>query len=309
MKNDIQISIVSPVYQAEAIVDELVEKIELAITPITKHFEIILVDDSSSDQSWQKINAICNQNTKVKGVKLSRNFGQQYAIQAGLDQSEGNYVVTMDCDLQDNPEEIKRLYTVALEGNGVVVASRKNRKDNWIKKAFSKVFYKVLSFLSETNQDDTIANFACYSREAVIALSSNNDHIRYYPMLNQIIGFNYKKIEIEHQNRKNGKSSYTYKKRIDLAFNIILSFSDKPLRLTVKFGILLSFSSICGALILVGNYLYGDLVVKGWTSLALFISFFSGIIISVLGVVGIYVGKTFEATKQRPTYIIEKTVN
>ena len=309
MSEQIKISIVSPVYRAEKIVDKLVERIVGAISKITDSYEIILVEDCGPDNSWNKILENCTKNSKVKGIKLSRNCGQQHAIQAGLDASKGNFVVTMDCDLQDQPEEIIKLYNKALEGYEIVVASRKNRQDNAFKKMLSRIFYSTLGYLTETKQDRTVANFACYHRCAVEAMAQVKDHNRYYPMLQQLVGFNYAKVEIEHAEREDGKSSYSFGKRLRLAMDTILTFSDKPLRLAVKFGVFLSFLSIIGAIVMVILYVYSDIVVEGWSSILLLLTFLSGTIISVLGMVGLYVGKTFESVKQRPTYIIHKTKN
>jgi len=309
MNENIHISIVSPVYRSETIVDKLVERIIASVSKITDSYEIILVEDCGPDNSWERILENCTKNSKVKGIKLSRNYGQQHAIQAGLDASQGEYIVTMDCDLQDQPEEIHKLYNKAQEGNEIVVASRKNRQDDFFKKILSRIFYSTLGYLTETKQDRTVANFVCYHRKAVDAMAMIKDHNRYYPMLQQLVGFNYAKVEIEHAEREDGKSSYSFGKRLRLAMNTILTFSDKPLRLTVKFGVLLSFLSICAAVLMVVLYVFSDVVVEGWASLALLMSFLSGAIISVLGMVGLYVGRTFESVKQRPTYIIQKTKN
>jgi dolichol-phosphate mannosyltransferase len=309
MKADVYISIVSPVYKAGKIIDTLVIRIDDAVKKITPYYEIILIDDSSPDNSWNKIQENCSKNPKIKGIKLSRNCGQQHAVQAGLDKSRGEYVVTMDCDLQDQPEEIVKLIEKAKEGYEIVVASRKDRKDDFFKKILSKLFYFSLGYLTETQQDSSVANFVVYHRKAVDALAKFNDHRRYYPMLRQMIGFNYAKVEINHAEREDGKSSYSYKNRLKLAIDTILTFSDKPLRLTVKFGVLLSFLSICAAFIMIALWLISDVKAEGWASLALLVSFFSGAIISVLGMVGLYVGRTFESVKNRPTYIIQKEVN
>lgn len=309
MSEQVEISIISPIYKAESLVDKLVERTVTAVTKITNNYEIILVEDCSPDKSWKKIVENCNKNPKIKGIKLSKNSGQQHAIQAGLDASKGQFIITMDCDLQDQPEEIHKLYNKSKEGFEIVVASRKNRKDDFLKKLFSRIFYGLLSYLSETKQDRTVANFVCYQRIAVDAMSLIKDHNRYYPMLQQLVGFNYAKVEIEHAEREDGKSSYSFNKRLRLAMDTILTFSDKPLRLTVKFGVLLSFLSICTAILMVILYFYSDVKVEGWASLALLISFLSGAIISILGMVGLYVGRTFESVKQRPTYIIHKTKN
>lgn len=309
MQEEVQISIVSPVYRAENLVDKLVARIVESVAKITDSYEIILVEDCGPDNSWQKIVENCTKNPKVKGIKLSRNYGQQHAIQAGLDVSKGKYVITMDCDLQDKPEEIYKLYNKALEGFEIVVASRKNRQDDFLKKILSRIFYNVLGYLTETKQDRTVANFVCYHRKAVNALALVKDHNRYYPMLQQLIGFNYSKVEIEHAEREDGKSSYSFQKRLRLAMDTILTFSDKPLRLSVKFGVLLSILSIFAAIFMVMLYIFSDVVVPGWSSVLLLLTFLSGTIISVLGMVGLYVGRTFESVKQRPTYIVNEKIN
>lgn len=306
MDFDIYISVVTPVYKAGNLIDNLVHRIDETIKKITPNYEIILVEDCSPDNSWIKIQDNCKKYPNVKGIKLSRNYGQQHALQAGLDASKGEYVITMDCDLQDQPEEIVKLLAKAKEGYEIVVASRKNRQDDFFKKLFSKLFYSILGYLTETKQDSSVANFVVYHRKAVDAMASLKDHNRYYPMLQQMIGFNYAKVEIDHAEREDGKSSYSYKKRLRLALDTILTFSDKPLRLVVKFGVLLSFLSICAAFVMITLWIIGDVKAEGWASLALLTSFFSGAIISVLGMVGLYVGRTFESVKNRPTYIIQE---
>ena len=307
--NNIHISIVSPVYKAENLVDKLVERLILSVSKLTDNFEIILVEDCGQDNSWKKIQENCQKHSVVKGIKLSRNYGQQHAIQAGLDAAKGEYVVTMDCDLQDQPEEIEKLLNKAKDGYEIVVASRKNRQDDFLKKFLSRIFYSILGYLTETKQDRTVGNFVVYHRKAVDAMASLKDHSRYYPMLQQMIGFNYAKVEIEHAEREDGKSSYSFKKRLKLALDTILTFSDKPLRLAVKLGVLLSILSICAAFIMIALWIISDVKAEGWASLALLISFFSGAIISVLGMVGLYVGRTFESVKNRPTYIVQDKVN
>mgnify|MGYP003143718739 FL=1 len=309
MNSTIEISIVSPVYKAENLIDKLVERTIESISKLADNFEIILVEDNGPDDSWKKIKENCAKYPFVKGIKLSKNCGQQHALQAGLDASKGKYIITMDCDLQDQPEEIYKLLNKAKEGYEIVAASRENRKDDFVKKIASKWFYAVLSYLTETNQDNTVANFVCYNRKAVEAMKLIGDSNRYYPMLQQLVGFNYAKVSIQHAEREDGKSSYSMKKRLKLAINTILTFSDKPLRLTVKMGVLLSFLSVLAALALVTMYFLGDYRTDGWASLALLLSFFSGTIISVLGMVGLYVGKIFETVKNRPTYIINETIN
>lgn len=310
MSNQIQISVVSPVYNADKLVDSLVERITASVSKITPDFEIVLVDDFSPDNSWKKIEENCKKFSYVKGIKLSKNFGQQHAIAAGMENAKGNWIVIMDCDLQDRPEEIPNLYTKALEGFDIVLASRVQRRDDFFKKTFSKAFYSVLGYLTGTKQDDTVANFAVLSRKVVNAIISMGDYHRYFPTMVKWVGFKITTLEIQHADREDGKkSSYSYKKRLDLAINTILSFSDKPLRLAVKLGLAISFISALYSIYAVILFFEGKVNVTGWTSLFISIWFFSGLIISVLGMIGLYLGKTFETVKNRPIYIIEEKLN
>jgi polyisoprenyl-phosphate glycosyltransferase len=309
MSGNIHLSIVSPVYKSEPLVDSLVERIRSAVSEITNSYEIILIEDRGPDNSWKKIEDNCKRYQNVIGLRLSRNFGQQHAIQAGLDASKGEWVVVMDCDLQDMPEEIIKLYNKGQEGFEIVQAQRANRQDDFVKRSASNIFNKVLGYLTDTEQDPTIANFTLFHRKVVDAFNSLKDHNRYYPMLAQWVGFNRAKIVIDHADREIGKSSYSLRKRMGLAIDTILTFSDKPLRLTVKAGVLLTFFSILAGFSLIVVYILVDIVVPGWASLALLLCFFSGSIISILGMIGLYTGKTFETVKRRPTYIIDTKMN
>jgi len=303
-------SIISPVYKAENLIPELVFRIESTMASVNLDYEIILVEDCGGDNSWQVIKNLCELKTNVIGVKLSRNFGQQCAIQAGLDLCKGDFAVVMDCDLQDRPEEILTLYNKAKQGFEIVVASRTNRQDSSLKKILSKVFNKTLSYLTDTEQDDTIANFFLINRLVIDSLKKINDYKRYYPLLLQWVGFSYTKVSIEHSSRGDHlESSYSLRKRINLAINTILTFSEKPLKLTVQLGVYISLITVLISTGLVIAYCADKVKVAGWTSLALLVSFFSGTVITILGMIGMYVGKIFESVKGRPTYIIKETKN
>jgi dolichol-phosphate mannosyltransferase len=301
------ISIVSPVYRAENILPELIKRIENALHKITYNFEIILVEDGSPDKSWEKIEELSKDKEYIKGIKLSRNFGQHYAITCGLDYAKGEWVVVMDCDLQDQPEEIEKLYNIALEGFDIVLARRAERKDSFFKKFFSKIFYRTLGYLTGTEQDETIANFGIYSHKVIEVLSGMKETIRYFPAMVKWVGFNAVKLDVCHAKRDEGKSSYNFKKLMNLALDIILAFSDKPLRLVVKAGLLISFVSLIITALYFIKWLKGDVIVLGYTSLIISIWLLSGVIISTLGVIGLYVGKIFEGVKGRPIYIISNS--
>lgn len=303
------ISIVSPVYKAENIVDKLVEEITTHVGSITSDYEIILVEDGSPDDSWSKIEKNCQSNPRVKGIRLSRNFGQHYAISAGLKNALGDWIVVMDCDLQDKPSQIPKLYEKALEGYDLIYARRSTRKDGFLKRLSSRFFYALFSYLTGTKQDPSIANFGIYNRKVIQAILEMGDYIRFFPTMSQWVGFKRAYVDVDHGERDDGKSSYSFGKLLDLALNNIIAFSDKPLRLTVKLGLSISFISAIIGILYLYRYFSGEIEVQGFSSLIISIWFLSGMIIFILGIVGIYIGKTFEKVKERPIFIIKDKIN
>lgn len=309
MKNNIHLSIVSPVYRSENIVEELVKQIKKNVSTITDDFEIILVNDYSPDNSWQKITEECAKDKRVKGINLSRNFGQHYAITAGLNYTQGEWVVVMDCDLQDRPDEIPNLYRKAQEGWDTVFAQRVERSDKFLKLFLSKLFYKFFSYLTETKQDPSVANFGIYNRCVINAILEMKDQIRFFPTMVQWVGFRKYYLPVEHASRFEGKSSYNFKGLFRLALNSMLAFSDKPLRLTIKTGFTIATLSFLIAVVYFILYLTGQIQVLGFTTLILSVWFLAGVIMLILGVVGLYVGKVFEKVKERPIFIIQNKCN
>lgn len=308
MNNSTKISIVSPIYKAENFVDKLVFEIEKAIDILNVDYEIILVDDRSKDNSWQKMRELSAKNTKVKSVRLSRNFGQHPAIMAGLSQAKGEWIVVMDCDLQDQPKEIVKLYKKAQEGYEVVQARRKTREDNLLKKLSSKIFSKVYGYFTDTKYDNEIANFGIYHKRVIDSILKIDDYIKFFPLFVEFVGFKSTSIVVEHAPRESGTSSYSLAKLVSLAFNTIISFSNKPLKLFVKFGMIISLISFCVGIYYIYQALHHEIEVLGFTSIIVSIWFLSGIIITTIGVTGIYIGKIFDQTKNRPVYIIDEII-
>lgn len=308
-KYNLHISIVVPTYKGEASLPELYNRLKNTLEKITSDFEIILVNDYSPQKDWEVIKQLGTKDERVKGINLSRNFGQHFAITAGLEASKGEWIVVMDCDLQDKPEEIIKLYNKAQEGCDIVLAKRIRRTDNFFKKLFSKIFYAVLGYITNTKQDSSIGNFGIYNKKVIDSVCSMKDSIRYFPTMIRWVGYKYTSVPVEHAESKGGKTSYTFKKLVNLALDVMLAFSDKPLKLTVKIGLTFSILAIIFTIINIIRYLKGDIEVLGWTSLVVSIWFLSGMIIFVLGVVGLYVGKTFEKVKDRPLYIVSEKIN
>jgi len=304
------ISIISPVYRAENTLTNLISQIESVIKEITDSYEIILVEDCGPDNSRSIIESICKNNKNVKGIFLSRNFGQQYALAAGFDYAQGDWVVTLDCDLQDNPCFIKNLYDRAQQGYDIVYASRATRQDSFFKKIGSKIFNNILEKLTDTIQDSSIANYVLYNKKVVDAIRRMNDYRRYYPLMNHWVGFKSYTEPIKHEEREDGiSSSYTIRKRISLALNTILAFSDKPLRLMLQSGLFVVLITAIIALYFILRYLIEGITVNGWLTLFISIWFALGIQVVMLGLVGIYIGKIYEQVKGRPSYIISELIN
>ncbi len=303
------ITVVSPIYMGEKMIAELVRRNIKSISTITDDYEIILVNDASPDDSWTIIKNECAKDIRVKGVNLSRNFGQHYAITAGLSFATGEWVVVMDCDLQDKPEEIPNLYHKALEGYDSVFAQRINRSDSWLKRMSSKCFYRFFSYMTETKQDASVANFGIYNKKVIESILAMGDKMRYFPTQVQWVGYRKCYMPVEHDSRLEGKSSYSLRKLFHLAFETIVSFSDKPLRLTIKVGASITCVSFLIGLIYLIQYLSGRIVVMGYASLIISLWFICGILVFLIGIVGLYLGKTFNQVKQRPTFIVKDKEN
>jgi glycosyltransferase involved in cell wall biosynthesis len=302
-----KISVVTPVYNAALILPELHARLARSLSQITNNFEIIMVNDASPQNDWEVIKSIANKDDRVKGINLSKNFGQHASISAGLEYCTGEWIVVMDCDLQDQPEEIIRLYQKSQEGFHVVVGKRMRRKDFFLVKLFSKLFYKLFNYLTEQNLDNRVANFGIYSRKVIDNVKRYKEKDRSFGLLVALVGFSRVEIEVVHAKRSKGASSYDFRKKINLAMDHILSHSNKPLKLAVKIGFLFTTGSIIyGFWLIIAYFVYSN-VANGWTSLMVSLFFLTGLIIAVVGMVGLYVGKIYDEVKERPLYNIAET--
>ena len=303
------ITIVSPIYKGEKMLDELVNRIEESVKSITSEYEIILVNDCSPDNSWGRIIDICQKNSRVKGINLSRNFGQHYAITAGLSRASGEWIVVMDCDLQDLPEEIPKLYSVAKNGYDSVFAQRVVRQDTLFKKFQSYCYHIALDFLTGSKTDKSVANFGIYNRKVINAVLSMGDAIRNFPRMVQWVGFRKAYCPVEHAQRKEGSSGDNFLKALRLAVDSMLGFSDRLLRLVLQFGFFVFLTSIVISFFYLIKYLFGGIAVSGFTTLIISLWLLAGIIIMLIGIVGLYIGKIFDRVKGRPIFIIDEELN
>lgn len=304
-----RISVVSPVYKGEHMVAELVRRNVESVSLITDDYEIILVNDASPDNSWEEIVKQCAANPKVKGINLSRNFGQHYAISAGLSFASGEWVVVMDCDLQDRPEEIPNLYQKAQEGFDIVYARRAIRKDSRIKKSTSALFYHVFRHMSGIQSDKAVANFGIYHKRVIEEFNKMPEHSRFFPSQIKYLGFKDASIDVEHNERSEGKSSYSLMKRFKLGFDVIVSNSNKPLRFAVGLGFCMSALSFLLALYNVIAKWAGVIRVPGYTTTVFSIWFVGGLLLLVMGVMGLYIGKIYDQVKGRQLFIVKDKVN
>lgn len=303
------ISVVSPVYRAANLVSTLVTRIRNAVEIATPNYEIVLVDDGSPDGSWKEIQNACKSSAKVVGYRLSRNFGQHPAIAAGISKARGKWVVVMDCDLQDKPEEIPRLLEKAVEGYDIVLARRAQRRDTWLKRMTSRFFYGTLGYLTGTKQDSTIANFGIYSHKVITAINAMPENLRYFPTMVRWVGFKVAQVDVDHAERQEGGSSYSIRKLLNLALDICISYSDKPLRLAIATGFAISATGLLFAVYIVASVFLGKIVILGYASLIVSIWVLMGLNIAIVGIVGLYVGKSFEAAKRRPIFIVAESIN
>lgn len=305
----IDISVVIPVYGCQAAIPELHRRLCESLEKISKAFEIILVDDYCPQNSWEEIQKVCEKDKRVIGIHMARNFGQIRAITAGLDKSRGDWVVVMDCDLQDRPETIPELYQKAQEGYDVVFARREGRKDSAITKFLSKCFYKVYDYFTDGTFDSSICNFSISKRKVIDYYCRMREQNRAYTMFIRWLGFKQTAIDMPADERFEGKSSYNLKRKLKMAFEIITSQSNKPLLFSVKLGFVSAFLALIYIIYLVfREIILGDVLV-GWTCIVASIYLMGGIILCAIGVVGIYVGNIFNEAKNRPLYVIDECLN
>lgn len=303
-----ELSIVSPIYKGEKILSELIRRISESVEKITNSYEIILVNDCSPDNSWERIKEECSNNNHIVGINLSRNFGQHYAITAGLSESQGTWIVVLDCDLQDQPEEIPNLYSKAQEGYDTVFAMRTDRKDSQMKKIQSILFHSTYSYMTGIHYDKSVANFGIFNRKVINAVLSMGDSIKSFGPMVDWVGFKKTYLPVKHAARLQGKSSFNLIKLIRQASDGIIGFSNKPLYMVLQIGFLISFSAFVIAMFYFFRYLMGGVTVDGFTTLVISLWLIGGVVIGVIGVLGIYIAKIFDRVKQRPSYIISEKI-
>jgi glycosyltransferase involved in cell wall biosynthesis len=304
-----KISIIVPIYNSSKFIHHLLESIEVEKNNSHWELELILVDDGSKDQSFEKIIELSKHYQYIKGIKLSRNFGHQIAVKTGLSHCSGDYIAVIDDDLQDPPSLLPYFFSKLDNGYDVAYGVRKKRKESFIKKISYSTFYRVLKKLSNTEIQLDSGDF-CVMKKIVVdnmlKLQEKNPFLR---GIRAWVGFKQIGVEYDRHARFDGESGYTLKKLLKIALDGIFSFSSVPIRLITILGTIgLFFAFIYSSLMLYENLVH-KMPVKGFTSLVIIISFFSSLILICLGIIGEYIVRIYDEVRNRPFTIIEETIN
>ncbi len=303
------ISVVVPIYNDSEVIHELIKRLGPVLESITADYEIILVDDGSRDDSWLQMLTVRQANACIKAVRLSRNFGQQSAIAAGLSLTSKELIVLMDSDLQDRPEDIPVLIDALLadEKATMAIAQWEERKDSRFKLAVSRLFQRVSNSITEIHTMPRLGIFRVMKKSVVDELRNFPEKTATTVSLLYYIGSRYVAVPLKRDARFAGKSGYNLSKMLALTFARIFSFSMFPIRIVTYLGALLCVGSMLAALALIIYKLVGN-VVAGWTSMMVLMLFLFGLNFAFLGVLGEYIGRIFLETKQRPKFMIDEIV-
>ena len=303
-----KLSIVCTVYKSESIINELVERISVEALKISPEFEIVLVDDASPDNSWYTIENICSKNSFVKGVKLSRNFGQQIAISAGMRYAKGDIVIIMDGDLQNPPSAIPLLVTKINEGNDIVYTTSKIR-NHWHDELSSSLFWFIMNSILKVGIIPNQLMMKAFNRNFLTIYNGYDERIRVVAGITHDIGMIHAIVEVENKRRTSGKGNYGFFKRFHLMLDIIMAMTNQPLNYLINFSIVALFISITVGAWSLFNYIKYPNVPPGYTSLLVFISFFGSLTLLLLGIIGRYLSNIYMEVRHRPMFTIKKSIN
>jgi dolichol-phosphate mannosyltransferase len=307
MKGDkAHISIVIPLFNEEGNIAVLYTALIPVLETISSQYEIIFVDDGSKDKSFELVSQICQQNSKVLGISLSRNFGHQIALTAGMEHASGKVVITMDADMQHPPEIILELYNMYKQGYDIVNTIRLETADSSIfKKITSRYFYKLINNLSDIHIEPASADFRLMNRKTVDAFLKLKEKDRFTRGIISWMGFKQAQVEYNAPERFSGKSKYSLFKMFRFAADGITSFSAKPLRISFYAGLIVSFVGLLYAIYAVVEYFKGN-TSPGWASTLVSILIIGGIQLISIGIIGEYLARVFNEAKNRPLYFVKQ---
>jgi polyisoprenyl-phosphate glycosyltransferase len=299
------ISLIIPIYNEEKLLDELAERSVSSLKSTGEDYEIIFVDDGSSDGSTAILFGLQKNNSSIKILRLSRNFGHQAAYTAGIDHASGDYIVLMDGDLQDPPELIPEMHKMLAGGDlDIVNGFRKPGPPGGSRRVFKKLFHRLFNNVSGLNNIQHVGNFSMLNRRATDALRQLKEKTRYIPGLRNFIGFRSGIIEYEREERKHGRSRMSTSSLFKLAFDAIFSFSKFPIKFSLILGMIgIVVSFLAGIYILLSKFL--DLSPLGWSSTLISIFFLGSIQLVFLGILGEYVYRIYQESQNRPVYFVQ----
>lgn len=304
-----QISIVAPLYNESESFPQLIQRLSALMDSSPLTIEVVLIDDGSRDDTALRIRQLALTDERYHGVFLSRNHGHQLALTAGIASARGSEAVfVIDGDLQDPPELLPDFYKLFQEGNDVVYAVRKKRKENFIKKTGYHLFYRLLRSISYVEIPLDSGDFALISRRVVDVMNKMPEESRYLRGMRSWIGFNQTGFEYERDARVAGESKYSFKQLFGLAYNGIFNFSEFPIKFMSRMGVLAILISLVYFIIVVVKKLFFVQVIEGFTALLFVIILFSGVQLLALGIIGEYVLRIFFQSKNRPLYIVKEEI-
>jgi glycosyltransferase involved in cell wall biosynthesis len=301
------ISVIIPIYNEEKTLPELHRRLASTLQPVGRDFEIIFIDDGSRDNSFALMKEAMAHDRRVKIIRLSRNFGHQIAISAGIDLASGEAIILMDGDLQDPPELLTTMIKHWREGYQVVYTVKRTRKENRLKRLAFHSFYKLLHALSPIEIPMEAGNFSLLDRSVAQVLRSMPERNRYISGMRAWAGFRQIGIPYDRDARFAGKPQMSLRRLFELALDGIISFSKAPLRIAVYVGLLAAAIAFLGGLYVLSEKLFTDKAILGWASTIVSIAFLGGLILMTLGVIGEYIGRIYDEVKRRPLYIIQET--
>jgi len=303
------LSVVLTVYNEAENLTELYDRISRVMSDLDQDYEIIFVDDGSVDKSPEILEGFCQKNPKVKTINLSRNFGQHAAVAAGFTHCQGDWVIWMDADLQDLPEEIPKLLREAEKGHDIVYGIRENRADPLLKRLTASIFFWLFRRISGHSLPKGLSTFRVLSRRVIEAFNELPERSRFTAGLIAWLGFSYSCVPIRHAPRTRGQSKYDHLKLFRLSLDALISFSDYPLKLSSKVGVFLAFLSLLMALYTMYRKLIYGFDITGYATLVTSLFFLCGLQLFFLGVVGEYISRIFLNAQGRPIYIVKKMTN
>lgn len=309
-----KLSVVLPAFNEEEVIEQTFARLEKTLKGMlskksVSDFEVIFINDGSTDRTWEIIEKLNRKNPRFKGICLSRNFGLEAAYTAGLFEATGDFIVMSDCDLQDPPEVIEMMLEKAKEsGADVVLGKRTKRKEGFLRKMLMNLFHKIFSQMNSTGAPSDVGNFSLLSRKALNAILRLNEKTRYLPGIRHYAGFKQAFVEYEREDRAAGEAKMSYRRLFNYAMDALFSFSAAPIRFCWKIGILGMIASFGLAVFVLLQKLVFKVATMGWSSTILTIVFLSSIQLIFLGIIGEYIYRIYRETQNRPIYFIDEQI-